>query len=206
MKKHDVAVLVSGGLDSCILLKEMCKLYGKVYPVYVRCGLIWEKAELYWLKKFLKKTGFQNVEPLSILDVPVKELYGAHWSLTGKGTPDFHSSDPKVYLPGRNVIVLSKAAVFCVLHRIPNIALGILKSNPFLDSTRKFFSAFEKSIQKGLEFKLKILTPFSKMAKREVMKKAGGIPISLAFSCLKPKGIKFCGCCNKCAERRKVLK
>jgi len=205
MKKESIAVLISGGLDSCILLKEMSKLYGEVYPVYVRCGLIWEKAELYWLRRFLRKARFQNVKPLSILNVTVRELYGPHWSLTGRSTPDFDSPDEEVYLPGRNLLFLSKTAVFCILKRIPNIALGILKANPFLDSTRNFFAAFEKSVQKGLGFKIRVLAPFSKMTKEEVMKKGSDLPLGLSFSCLKPLGKKACSRCNKCAERKKVI-
>jgi tRNA(Ile)-lysidine synthase TilS/MesJ len=39
-----VAVLTSGGLDSCVLLADLAR-ENTVYPIYVEFGLAWEKAE-----------------------------------------------------------------------------------------------------------------------------------------------------------------
>ena len=43
-----------------------------------------------------------------ILHVPVGDVYGRHWSLTGRGVPGADSHDPAVYLPGRNLLLLGK--------------------------------------------------------------------------------------------------
>jgi len=206
METRKICVLVSGGLDSSILLLMMAKRYREVHPLYIQCGLYWEKTELYWLRKFLKKVRLINVKPLKILKVPVEDLYQAHWSLTGRGIPGLRSRDQEVYLPGRNLLLLSKAAVYCALQGINKIALGILKRNPFPDSQDQFFRALEKVIQKGLVCPIKVFTPLSKMTKSQVLQKAGGIPIELTFSCLRPKGIRPCGRCNKCAEREKAVR
>ena len=40
-----VAVLSSGGLDSAVMLVELCRRFEQIYPVYIRCGLFWEGAE-----------------------------------------------------------------------------------------------------------------------------------------------------------------
>ena len=45
-RQRTLAVLVSGGLDSAILLAEACRERAAVFPLYVRCGLRWEEAEL----------------------------------------------------------------------------------------------------------------------------------------------------------------
>ena len=37
-----LAVLVSGGLDSAILLGESLHAHDGMHPLYVRCGLAWE--------------------------------------------------------------------------------------------------------------------------------------------------------------------
>ena len=51
------AILVSGGLDSAILLADMVnQKFPKVWPVFVQCGLYWEKTELEYLKRFGYKT------------------------------------------------------------------------------------------------------------------------------------------------------
>lgn len=205
MKKSKVCVLVSGGLDSACLLLLMSKRFKEVFPLYIRCGLIWERAELYWLKRFLEKARFQNVRPLQVLKVPVDELYQAHWSLTGRGIPKSNSQDHEVYLPGRNLLLLSQAAVYCVFHGIQTIAIGTLKGNPFPDSQTRFFKAFEKLIRMGLRSPIKILAPFSEMTKSQVLQRGKGLPLELTFSCLKPRGVKPCGRCNKCAETKKAI-
>jgi len=78
-----LAVLVSGGLDSAILLGESIHSVPEVYPVYVRQGLYWEPAELACLRQFLVSLGRPTLKALVILEMPVADLYGAHWSLTG---------------------------------------------------------------------------------------------------------------------------
>src|SRR5207249_2045820 len=98
-------------------------------PIYVRSGLVWEPAEIAHLKRFLAAIAAPQLAPLITLNLPVGDLYGPHWSLTGRGVPDEHSSDQAVYLPGRNVILLSKALVWCHLHSVPAIALAVLTGN-----------------------------------------------------------------------------
>lgn len=204
--RQKICVLVSGGMDSSILLALIARQYQEVHPLYIRCGLNWEKAELYWLKKYLKKIISPNIQSLKILNVPVHDLYKDHWSLTGKNIPGLNSNNQEVYLPGRNILLLSHTAIFCSKNDIPEISLGILKGNQFPDSQKSFFSSFEKMIMQGLNFSLKIQTPFSDMSKVDVLKLGKDLPLNLVFSCLKPDGIYPCGKCNKCAEREKVMR
>ncbi|MBI1870228.1 MAG: 7-cyano-7-deazaguanine synthase [Chlamydiae bacterium] len=205
VENNKVCVLVSGGLDSAVLLSLMAQRFKEVYPVYVLCGLFWEKAELYWLKKFLKKILFSNLHPLKILQIPVHNFYENHWSLTGKNVPDAKSQDKEVYLPGRNLLLLSQAATYCALEKIKNVALGILKSNPFPDSQPAFFSSFEKAGSLAFKTPFHVLTPLSRMTKSELVKKGKDLPLEWTFSCLRPKGYQPCRNCNKCEERRNVM-
>ena len=87
--------------------------------------------------------------PLVVLDLPVDDLYGDHWSITGDGVPDVRSADDAVYLPGRNALLLVKAAIWCRLHGIGELALAVLRSNPFADATPEFFAEFESAIGPG---------------------------------------------------------
>ena len=64
-----VCVLLSGGLDSCVLLSELVNKFDRVHPVYIRCGLLWEEAELYWLKKFLSFVKDSLVKELKIIEI-----------------------------------------------------------------------------------------------------------------------------------------
>src|SRR5713226_1005695 len=47
------ALLISGGLDSAILLAELLGKYEAVHPLYVRSGLAWEETELGYLRLYL---------------------------------------------------------------------------------------------------------------------------------------------------------
>src|SRR5436305_240431 len=96
-----VAVLVSGGVDSAVLLAEALREYEPVHPVYMRCGLRWETVELEHLRRFLGALAGPALAPLTVLEMPVADLYGAHWSTTGHDIPDAASPDEAVYLPGR---------------------------------------------------------------------------------------------------------
>ncbi|HEU0006100.1 MAG TPA: 7-cyano-7-deazaguanine synthase [Terriglobia bacterium] len=200
---NKVAVLVSGGLDSCVLAAHLAARARTVYPVYVRQGLIWEAVEQHWMKKFLAAVAEPNIEPLREIDLPVADLYNSHWSTTGESTPDHLSDDREVYLPGRNLLLLAKTSLFCALNRIPSAALGPLAGNPFADSTPEFFSRFGEMASLALGFSFKVETPFAKMAKTDVIRLGSHLPLELSFSCIRPAGLNHCGACNKCAERRR---
>jgi 7-cyano-7-deazaguanine synthase len=194
--KNSICVLVSGGLDSCVLAADLAKRYRQVRTVFVQQGLIWEKAELRALRRFLKAVGL----PVPVvLPMPVGKLYRQHWSVTGKGTPSARSADAAVYLPERNSLLLSAAAVFCAQEGIGTIAVGTLAGNPFDDATPKFFREF------GRLAGVRVIAPFRKLSKPQVVRRGRNLPLHLTFSCLAPQRGRHCGRCNKCAERRRAF-
>lgn len=198
-----VAVLVSGGLDSCVLAAHLAAQSRTVYPVYVRQGLMWETVEQHWMKKFLAAVAEPNIKPLREIAQPVTDLYNSHWSTTGEATPDHLSNDREVYLPGRNLLLLAKTSLYCALNEIPAVALGPLSGNPFADSTPEFFSRFGEMASLALSFSFTVETPFAKMTKVDVIRLGSYLPLELSFSCIHPAGLDHCGACNKCAERRR---
>jgi 7-cyano-7-deazaguanine synthase len=202
-----VCVLTSGGLDSGVLIAELAKEFSQVHPVYVRCGLFWEQAERYWLRRFLKQlhTRHRHIHPLKILSMDLREIYGDHWSLTGKNVPPYHSDDFAVYLPGRNIILLAKTAVYCVLGGIATIATAPLSANPFPDGTAQFYRHMQDVLSEGMAAPLVVLTPFRQMSKEEVIRIGRDLPLELTFSCICPKDRLHCGECGKCAERIKAF-
>jgi 7-cyano-7-deazaguanine synthase len=203
--KRSVCVLVSGGLDSCVMLAVLARRYRKVYPVFVRQGLVWEAVELRSLEQFLRAAEISRVQPLTVLDLPVRDLYGKHWSTTGRKVPPARTPDKAVYLPGRNLLLLSKAAVFCALHKIDAIAVGSLDHNPFPDATPGFFRGFAAVAGDALGFRVKVIAPFRAFPKRKVLRRGKSLPLHLSFSCIAPRHGKHCGRCNKCAERQQAF-
>ena len=201
----DAAVLVSGGVDSAVLCVDLLREYRSVYPIYVRFGLRWEGVEETWLRRFLDAVIAKRstLHPLTVLDEPIAQVYGEHWSNTGRsGVPGAETADDAVYLPGRNVLLAAKAAVWCRLREVETLAFGILKGNPFPDSTPEFFRGLEATVNLAMSGRLRIIRPYAGLSKAEVLARGVELPLELTFSCLNPVGETHCGACNKCAERR----
>ena len=134
-QRRSAAVLISGGLDSAVLAVDLLRDHDRVHPLYIRGGLRWEDAELAAARAFLAAVQAPGLEPLVILDEPIGDVYGPHWSTGAGEVPGAETPDEAVYLPGRNLLLTVKAAVWCRLRGIGSLALGCLGSNPFPDST-----------------------------------------------------------------------
>jgi 7-cyano-7-deazaguanine synthase len=200
-----LAILISGGLDSAILLGESLSHQEAVHPLYVRSSLFWEAAEMDHLRRYLAALESPHLIPLTVLELPVTDLYHRHWSLTGHGVPDEATSDDAVFLPGRNVLLLSKALLWCYLHNVPALALGTLGSNPFPDATLAFFDSFAELVNRAVGGRVEVRLPYRDLHKVEVMQRGKGLPLEWTFSCIRPGRGKHCGICNKCAERKRAF-
>ncbi len=206
MKKESACVLASGGLDSAALLSWALRRHRAVFPVFVRFGLRWERAELAALRRIWRALARPGLKPLTVLLLPAGDLYGRHWSLSGPGVPSYRSPDRAVYLPGRNLLLLAKAGVFCARKNISVLYLGTLAGNPFPDSGKYFLRSLSRSISLALGRPITARAPFRRWSKDDVLRRCPSAPYALAFSCLRPKGLRPCGACNKCAERDRVLR
>jgi 7-cyano-7-deazaguanine synthase len=196
-----IAILASGGLDSSVMLAVSARNGRAVYPIYIQAGLSWEPSEIASLKRFVRALRMENIEPLTILKLPMGDVSGDHWSVTGRKVPGYNATLASNYIPGRNLSLLSKTSIFCARERIGEIALAPLESNPFPDARPQFFRAFARAVDLGVGIKLKISTPFAGMTKAEVIQRGAGLPLELTVSCARPKGNIHCGDCTKCAER-----
>ena len=110
-----------------------------------------------------------------------------------------------MHIPGRNLILLSKAVVYASLHRLTDLAVGIIRGNPFPDATPEFILTFQGLTPFAVGSTVRILTPYSQVNKLQVIRKGKDLPLHLTFSCMQPVGDRHCGHCNKCAERQKAF-
>lgn len=203
MTKSDaVAVLASGGLDSAVLMVELTRSFDRVIPLYVRCGLVWEAMERHFLNEFLKQVHRSNLLPARSLDFSMRDVYSAHWSASGNGIPAYSDPDEDWEIPGRNLVLLTKAAIWSRLNGVSSVALGTLHSNPFPDASPQFFEALERTIREGLGAPISVLRPLEGMHKEEVIRLGRDLPLQWTLSCASPVGQAHCGRCGKCRERR----
>lgn len=201
-----VAVLVSGGLDSALLIQEGLDRGLEVHPLYLSVGFCWETAERHWLGRLLERLAHPRLAPLEVLSNPLDSLFPGHWAFTGRKVPDAASRDEAVYLPARNLLLLTEAAVFAQARRLEEIWIGVLSANPFGDGQEEFFQSFAATCGLGLPRPLRIAAPFQSLAKSELVARHPRFPYELTFSCIQPRGVEPCGACNKCEERRKAFR
>jgi 7-cyano-7-deazaguanine synthase len=201
------AVLLSAGLDSAVLAAAEARS-AQVHPLYVSSGLAWEDAELAAVERLLAAPPLAEAAPLARLTFTVRDLYPpAHWALRGV-PPAFDTPDSDVYLTGRNIILLTKAGIYCAQHAIPRLAIGPLAGNPFPDATPEFFAAMARALTLGLDYILEIATPFAALDKSDVIRLGVelGVPLQLTLSCMNPQQGRHCGRCSKCRERRDAFR
>ena len=197
-------MLLSGGLDSAVLAADEARSWN-VHPVYVAEGLAWERGEQEMIRQLLNEPPLAGrTRPLVRLEFTMSDVYApTHWAVTGK-PPEYDTPDEDVYLHGRNVSLISKAAVYAATRHIARIALAPLAGNPFPDATAEFLSAFGSALSLGLDAPIQIVAPYSALHKEEVIRRGAelGVPLQLTLSCMNPVGIIHCGLCSKCRERR----
>jgi 7-cyano-7-deazaguanine synthase len=192
-------------VDSAVLLDGLLDRGWNVVPFYVRTGCVWQSAELWAARRFLAAVARPELADLMVLDMPLDDLYGDHWSLSGVDVPDDTTSDDAVFLPGRNPLLLLKPAIWCWMHGISHLALATLAANPFADATPQFFRCFEAMFSQATGGQLQITRPLEGLSKERVMEMGRHLPLELTFSCLAPIGHRHCGRCNKCAERGRAF-
>ncbi|MCW5893172.1 MAG: 7-cyano-7-deazaguanine synthase [bacterium] len=196
-----VGVLCSGGLDSAVLLAELGRNVGAI-PLFVRAGHPWEDAERAALGRFLAAAAVPGLGAVRELAMPMTDVYGRHWSVTGDGAPGWDAPDAAVELPGRNLVLLAKAIVLAALEGWPTLALGSLAGNPFPDATPGFFAALARAAGPAVRAELSIVAPYRSLHKDAVIRRGDGLPLEHTLSCLRPTGGgDHCGACNKCRER-----
>lgn len=205
------AVLASGGMDSCILLANEAKK-NVAYPIYVETGIPWEWAEKQMLQSFIDTLNNPNVKPVTILALPVKALYGgAHWTMSGETVPGYDEPDETVYIPGRNIILITLAAIWCSLNDVHRIVIGSLAGNPFPDATPDFFQSIADSNGMGLNHEITVEAPMRNLHKEDILAaNAASLPLHLTLTCSNPQtgnddAIIHCANCNKCRERHEAF-
>jgi 7-cyano-7-deazaguanine synthase len=167
--------------------------------------MAWEAAEARTIARLLQAPPFAGrIEPVTSLTVDMRDVYPAsHWAIEGR-PPAYDTPDEDVYLEGRNVVLTSKAAVWCARQGVTRLALGPLAGNPFPDATPEFFEAMSRALSLGLGAPIAIAAPLAHLHKEDVIKLGLelGVPLELTLSCMNPaESDRPCGKCSKCRER-----
>jgi 7-cyano-7-deazaguanine synthase len=203
------AVLFSGGLDSAVLLARELRETDVVWPIHIRNGLAWEAAESRAIERLLAGHPFAGrTQPLTSLTMDMRDIYPpTHWAVVGQ-PPAYDTPDEDVYLEGRNIVLIVKAAVLCARLSAGRLVLGSLANNPFPDATPEFFRAMAAAMSLGLAHVIDIQTPLASLHKEDVIGLGVelGVPLEHTLSCMQPDKDRHCGLCSKCRERQEAFR
>lgn len=181
----------------------------KIRPLYVRQGFLWEDQEAAVVRRFLaslKKAFPRSVLPLAEASSKVPPDYPSRWALDESDeVPGASTPDEAVFLPGRNLALLTQAAIHAQSNRGERIQIGVLSGNPFSDSTSEFFQAFETSVLRATGRAVRVERPIRCLTKTEVLEHGIRFDLRSTLSCIRPRDGVHCGACNKCSERRRAF-
>lgn len=205
-KSASALVVFSGGQDSTTCLAWAIKKFDKVYAITFDYGQR-HKTELLSAKKIAKITNTPIiVQKLSLLkDLTKNALTDKNIKIENKG------SLPSTFVPGRNAIFLTTAAIYANQLGIKDIVTGVCQTDysGYPDCRDKFIKSLQKTLNLSMDENFKIHTPLMWLTKGqtvELMAKLKQLPL-LAHSHTCYEGHRpACGQCPSCLLRLKGFK
>ena len=206
-------VLFSGGIDSTTSLYWAFKRFERVHSLTFDYGQR-HRIEISMAQRFAKKLGI----PQKTLQVDLKQIGGSSLTDTKIPLPEYEKLEemeeglPPTYVPFRNGIFLALAAGWAEVEGIKDIICGfnIIDSPNYPDTRKQFVEAMEEAINQGTtaslnEQKMRILAPFVKMKKSQIIKEglSLGADYSYSVSCYSGEEIP-CQKCSSCFLRQKA--
>lgn len=123
-------------------------------------------------------------------------------------TVNKETSLPTTFVPGRNLLFVTMAAAYAYEKRIPNLILGVsqVDYSGYPDCRAETMESLEHTINLGLDFPFKILTPLIHKTKKETVllaKELGALEyLKYSHTCYKGQQPP-CGACPACELRAK---
>ena len=71
------------------------------------------------------------------------------------------------------------------------------------DATPGFFADLQAVANRAFGGAVRIVRPYARLTKADVLRRGAGLPLAETFSCIRPIEGRHCGACNKCAERQR---
>ena len=210
-RRDRAVVLVSGGLDSCVVAARAVRDYDAFF-LHVGYGQRTETRERRSFEALADHFGVE--QRLTARLDHLKSIGGS--SLTDSTMPvsaaDLERHDvPATYVPFRNGQLLAVAAAWAETLSASRIFIGAVEedSSGYPDCRRTFFDLFEKAISEGTrpETKIAIETPMIHMRKSAIVNEgiSLGAPFQLTWSCYVEEE-KACGACDSCALRLRAFR
>ena len=197
-------LLLSGGLDSLVLLAQECHGGQKPHCLSFDYG----QRHVRELEAAKRIVATYKV-PHTVLTLPPETFGGS--ALTGAGdVPHAHYANPSqqaTVVPNRNMVFLSLAGSLAVHLGFRRVLFACHRGDwdIYPDCRPEFADKMRKAME--LACNIQIETQFINMTKSEIVRigRTLGVPFELAWSCYEG-GEKPCGQCGACIERTEAEK
>jgi 7-cyano-7-deazaguanine synthase len=200
-----VLILLSGGLDSCVLLSLLHHEHKQPVALSFHYGQR-HACELSSAKKIAEHYQI----PHTIINIDPKLFSNSSSFLVT--SPYLASSSKNTCVPGRNMLFLSHAACVAASCGISSIYFAANKDDAinYPDCRKLFIENAQKSLQSSFEktdTPIQIVCPFLEMTKKQIvlLGKTLNSPIDLSWSCYSPREETPCGTCHACILREDAL-
>lgn len=207
MKKEKALVVFSGGQDSTTCLYLAKGNFEEVHCLNINYG----QRHIVEMQAAECIAKMANV-PYKILNIDLLKEIGDSALLKEGNISDHHrsSSDlPASFVPGRNIILLTAAAMHAYKMGIRHIITGVCQTDfsGYPDCRKNTISSLQDTLSLGMEIAFEIHTPLMYLTKAESVILAEALPgcmEALAFSHTCYEGqIPPCGKCPACVLRQK---
>lgn len=209
MPQQDVAVLLSGGLDSSVALYWAHKHHR------VKLALSFDYASNH-AKQELKCAAYQanalgiehRIIDISSISAHLKSALLSGADTIPDGNYDLEGMKQTV-VPFRNGIFLAIAAGIAESHEASALVIAAHSGDHSIypDCREEFMSAMSSAIQHGTYAQLHILRPFIDVDKIGIARLGHelGVDFAHTYSCYKG-GENHCGTCSTCLERKEAFR
>jgi 7-cyano-7-deazaguanine synthase len=204
MEPTRAVLLASGGMDSTTLAFWLHSQQTPFIPLFIDYGQHCAQNEYRTLL---------DVVPMeyrgSIESVAISQVY-RHSTSRLIREPDLWtenmSGDP-LYLPYRNLLLLSVAAAYAQSRGLYRVYAGFINSNHAkeIDCSSSFFKELDGLLSEYGSVRIEM--PFREMSKVDVARLglSLGVPLGATFSC-QASSIVPCGACPNCVDRIEALR
>ncbi len=206
-------VLLSGGLDSSVLLHHVARTHASLYALSYNYGQRHSK-ELECARYQAQRVG---VAEHRVIDISfLGELVKAGTALVdgGEAVPDLADlsqsqlTQPPTYVPNRNMILLSIAAGYAEAQGIQDVFYGAQAQDEYgyWDCTAAFVDHVNATLALNRKTPVTIHAPFVAWRKAETVKRGLelGVDFARTWSCYRGNETA-CGRCPTCVERLKAF-
>jgi 7-cyano-7-deazaguanine synthase len=188
-----IVPLVSGGLDSTLMVALMLEEGIEQYPLFLDYGQRFAAREWSACQNVLARLGAPG---------PTRMDLSGYGHLIPSGLTD-ETLDvfEDAFLPGRNLLFLLAAAGFAYVKASSAVAIGLLAEDTrlFPDQSSEFLEAAGQTLGVAFGVRMKVMAPLMAFHKADILVLAGERGISGTYSCHSGTA-EPCGRCVSCRE------